>query len=192
MRGYSRERFEARLRLFAIDGAHRVFGVSCMPLQMHSAPSRSCDGKSGFAVMYAALSFETCVVEVDMDCYSRDLIAMICLNRTMDGEILPPQESQSHSICAAPCRKKKRTNRSRAWMGAFLVLGTVFSLDARADYWFKVNDASQIQFLIGNPQIYLRNLNSFDSSVQGTAPWTDYNYWIDSTPMEARQIGPRC
>jgi len=38
MRGYSRERFEARLRLFAIDGAHRVFGVSCMPLQMHSAP----------------------------------------------------------------------------------------------------------------------------------------------------------
>ena len=60
---YSRERIEARLHLFAIDGAHRVFGVSRMPLQLHSSPSRFCDGKSGFAVMYAALSFETCIVE---------------------------------------------------------------------------------------------------------------------------------
>jgi hypothetical protein len=60
---YSRAGIEARLHLFAIDGAHRVFGVSRMPLQLHSAPSRFCDGKSGFAVMYAALSFETCIVE---------------------------------------------------------------------------------------------------------------------------------
>jgi hypothetical protein len=60
---YPRERIEARLHLFAIEGAHRVFGVSRMPLQLHSAPSRFCDGKSGFAVMYAALSFETCIVE---------------------------------------------------------------------------------------------------------------------------------
>jgi hypothetical protein len=60
---YARERIEARLHLFAIDGAHRVFGVSRMPLQLHSAPSRFCDGKSGFALMYLALSFETCVVE---------------------------------------------------------------------------------------------------------------------------------
>jgi hypothetical protein len=60
---YSRERIEARLHLFAIDGAHRVFGVSQMPLQLHSAPSRFCDGKSGFAVMYASLSFETCIIE---------------------------------------------------------------------------------------------------------------------------------
>jgi hypothetical protein len=60
---YPRERIEARLHLFAIDGAHRVFGVSRMPLQLHSSPSRFCDGKSGFSVMYAALSFETCVVE---------------------------------------------------------------------------------------------------------------------------------
>jgi hypothetical protein len=59
MSRYSRERLEARLHLFAIDGAHRVFGVPRMPLQMHSSPSRFCDGKSGFAVMYAALSFET-------------------------------------------------------------------------------------------------------------------------------------
>src|SRR5580698_4295609 len=60
---YPRERLEARLHLFAIDGAHRVFGVSRMPLQMHASPSRFCDGKSGFAVMYLALSFETCIVE---------------------------------------------------------------------------------------------------------------------------------
>jgi RES domain len=60
---YPRGRIEARLHLFAIDGVHRVFGVSRMPLQLHSSPSRFCDGKSGFAVMYAALSFETCIVE---------------------------------------------------------------------------------------------------------------------------------
>jgi hypothetical protein len=63
MKRYLRERIEARLHLFAIDSAHRVFGVSRMPLQVHSAPSRFCDGRSGFAVMYAALSFETCVLE---------------------------------------------------------------------------------------------------------------------------------
>jgi hypothetical protein len=60
-------------------------------------------------------------------------------------------------------------------MGALLVFGAAFSLDARADYWFKVNDASQIQYLIGSPQIYLRNLNTFDSTVLGCC----YNYWID-------------
>jgi hypothetical protein len=63
MSRYSRERIKARLHLFAIVGAHRVFGVSCMPLQLHCSPSRFCDGKSGFSVMYAALSFETCIVE---------------------------------------------------------------------------------------------------------------------------------
>jgi hypothetical protein len=60
-------------------------------------------------------------------------------------------------------------------MSGCLLIGMVFSLDARADYWFKVNDASQLTFLIGNPQIYLRNLNSFDSSVLGCC----YNYWVD-------------
>ena len=60
---YPRERIEARLHLFASDGAHRVFGVSRMPLHLHSAPSRFCDGKSGFSAMYASLSFETCIVE---------------------------------------------------------------------------------------------------------------------------------
>jgi hypothetical protein len=39
---YPRERIEARLRLFAIEGAHRVFGVSYMPLQLHRSSSRFC------------------------------------------------------------------------------------------------------------------------------------------------------
>jgi RES domain len=60
---YARGRIEGRLHLFAVEGAHRIFGVSRMPLQLHSSPSRFCDGKSGFAVMYLALSFETCIVE---------------------------------------------------------------------------------------------------------------------------------
>jgi hypothetical protein len=63
MSRYPRERIEARLHLFAIDGAHRVFGAAGMPLQLYSSPSRFCDGKSGFSVLYAALSFETCIVE---------------------------------------------------------------------------------------------------------------------------------
>jgi RES domain-containing protein len=63
MSRYSRERIESRVHLFAIEGAHRVFGVSRMPLQPHSAPSRFCDGKSGFSVLYASLSFETCIIE---------------------------------------------------------------------------------------------------------------------------------
>jgi hypothetical protein len=63
MSRYSRQRIEARLHLFAIDGAHRIFGVSRMPLQLHSSPSRFSDGRSGFSVMYAALSFETSIVE---------------------------------------------------------------------------------------------------------------------------------
>jgi hypothetical protein len=90
---------------------------------------------------------------------------MICPNRTMESEVLLPQESQSHYIGLAP--RRQETNRLHAWMAALLVLGAAFSLDARADY------------LIGNPQIYLRNLNTFEAAVQGTAPWTDYNYWID-------------
>jgi hypothetical protein len=63
MSRYSRELIEARLHLFAIEGAHRVFGAARMPLQLYSSPSRFCDGKSGFSVLYAALSFETCIVE---------------------------------------------------------------------------------------------------------------------------------
>jgi len=65
-------------------------------------------------------------------------------------------------------------------MASVLLIGTAFSLDARADYWFKVSDASQIQYLIsgsGGNQVILRNLNSFDSTVLGCC----YNYWIDLT-----------
>jgi hypothetical protein len=100
---------------------------------------------------------------------------MICLNRTMDSELLVPHFSRSLIISWESRRHKTRTSRLRAWMLAFLVLGAAFSLDARADYWFKVNDASQIQYMVGSPQIYLRNLNAFDSTVLGCC----YNYRID-------------
>jgi RES domain-containing protein len=60
---YARARIEARLSAFEIFDAHRVFGASRMPLQVYFAPSRFCDGKSGFALLYAALSFETCILE---------------------------------------------------------------------------------------------------------------------------------
>jgi hypothetical protein len=63
------------------------------------------------------------------------------------------------------------------WVAGVLLVGTAFSLQARADYWFRVSDASQIQYLIENTQVMLRNLNSFDSTVLGCC----YNYWIDVT-----------
>ena len=34
-----------------------------MPLSVQPSPSRFCDGTSGYAVLYAALSFETCIAE---------------------------------------------------------------------------------------------------------------------------------
>jgi hypothetical protein len=58
----------------------------------------------------------------------------------------------------------------------FAAVALSFSASARADYWFKVADASQIQYLIDTGhQVYLRNLNQFDSSVLGCC----YNYWLD-------------
>ena len=62
MSRYPRERIEARLSYFAINGAHRVFAASRMPMSVQPSPSRFCDGK-GFAVLYAALTFETCIAE---------------------------------------------------------------------------------------------------------------------------------
>jgi len=61
---------------------------------------------------------------------------------------------------------------------AVLLIGTAFSLQARASYWFKVSDASQIQYIIANgttEQIFLRNLSQFDATVLPCC----YNYWID-------------
>jgi len=34
-----------------------------MPLTVQPSPSRFCDGTSGYAVLYAALTFETCIAE---------------------------------------------------------------------------------------------------------------------------------
>lgn len=63
MSQYPRERIEARLAYFSIASAHRVFGVSRMPLTVQPSPSRFCDGRGGYAVLYAALAFETCIAE---------------------------------------------------------------------------------------------------------------------------------
>jgi hypothetical protein len=63
MTRYPRERIEARLSYFSIESAHRVFAVSRMPLSVQPSPSRFCDGTEGYAVLYAARTFETCIVE---------------------------------------------------------------------------------------------------------------------------------
>jgi hypothetical protein len=63
-------------------------------------------------------------------------------------------------------------------MSVLLLAGVAFSLQARADYWFKISDASQLQSIITNDQrVYLRNLSQFDGTVLGCC----YNYWIDLT-----------
>ena len=65
MSRYPRERIEVRLQSLALASAHRIFGLSQIeePVKIHSSPSRFCDGVSGYAVLYAAVSFETCVIE---------------------------------------------------------------------------------------------------------------------------------
>jgi hypothetical protein len=65
MRRYPRERIEARLYSMALASAYRIFGLSHLeePLKIQLFPSRFCDGASGYGVLYAAVSFETCVVE---------------------------------------------------------------------------------------------------------------------------------
>jgi len=68
-------------------------------------------------------------------------------------------------------------------VASVLLVGTAISLPARADYWFRVADASQIQYLTdGGTRIYLRNLNSFDATVLGCC----YNYWIDVSTEAGR------
>jgi hypothetical protein len=65
MTRYPRLSLEARLHASAIESAHRIYGLTDLrePLKIRPSPSRFCDGTSGYAVLYAAVSFETCVVE---------------------------------------------------------------------------------------------------------------------------------
>ena len=65
MNRYPRERIEARLVSLALTSANRIFALSHIgePLKIRPSPSRFCDGVSGYGVLYAAISFETCVVE---------------------------------------------------------------------------------------------------------------------------------
>ena len=74
MNRYPRERIEARLVSLALTSAIRIFALSHLrePLKIRPSPSRFCDGVSGYGVLYAAISFETCVVETLVrDRYSR-------------------------------------------------------------------------------------------------------------------------
>jgi hypothetical protein len=92
---------------------------------------------------------------------------MIRLDRTMDSQLLLSQELPQVSGSRGSNRHNKRLRNLHAWMAASLVLGAAFSLDACADYWFKVKDASRIQYLVRSPQICLGDLNTFDSTVLG-------------------------
>jgi hypothetical protein len=68
-------------------------------------------------------------------------------------------------------------------MTIMLLAGVAFSFQARADYYFKISDASQLQYVMTNDQrVYLRNLNQFDGTVLGCC----FNYWIDLTNEAGR------
>jgi hypothetical protein len=101
------------------------------------------------------------------------------LQHTMDSELIYAQGLPSIGISRLSRRQNNRLSVLRSLMHVFLVSGVAFSLEARADYWFKVNDASQIQYFVNSTpnstQIYLRNLNTFDSTVLGCC----FNYWVD-------------
>ena len=67
---------------------------------------------------------------------------------------------------------------------AFLGLGLSFLPRAVASHWFRVPDASQLRWLLDSSEhVYLRNLNSFDSTVLGCC----YNYYLDLTTNLGRQ-----
>ena len=61
----ARVSLEARLRSLALKSAYRIFGLAHLdePLKVRPFPSRFCDGVSGYAVLYVAVSFETCFLE---------------------------------------------------------------------------------------------------------------------------------
>jgi hypothetical protein len=65
---YARVSLEARLRSLALKSAYRIFGLAHLdePLKVRPFPSRFCDGVSAYAVLYVAVSFETCVLETVM------------------------------------------------------------------------------------------------------------------------------
>lgn len=62
---YPRDRVEAQLRRVTIANAQRIVWRTAFnePLRCRPAPSRFCDGRSGYAILYAAPKFETAFIE---------------------------------------------------------------------------------------------------------------------------------
>jgi hypothetical protein len=62
---YPRERVDACIRPLTITSAYRIFGLAhiAKPLSVRPSVSRFCDGKSGYGVLYAALTFDTAFAE---------------------------------------------------------------------------------------------------------------------------------
>jgi hypothetical protein len=67
----------------------------------------------------------------------------------------------------------------------FVLLGAAATGNAWASYWFRVPDASQLQWMVDvNGKVWLRNLSSFDASVLGCC----YNYHIDLNTAQGRGL----
>jgi RES domain len=62
---YPRARVDASIRPLTIGSAYRIFGLAHIgaPLSPHLSVSRFCDGRSGYSVLYAALTFDTAFAE---------------------------------------------------------------------------------------------------------------------------------
>lgn len=74
--------------------------------------------------------------------------------------------------------------RNTHWTIA-VALGTLLFVGrAYADQYIHVPNAAQLSFQTGGSLIYIRNLNTFDSSALGCC----YNYWIDTGTAEGAEI----
>jgi hypothetical protein len=62
---YPRSRIDARIRPLTIASAYRIFSLAHIdaPLRPRLSVSRFCDGRSGYGVLYAALTFDTAFAE---------------------------------------------------------------------------------------------------------------------------------
>jgi hypothetical protein len=113
---------------------------------------------------------------------------MICLNRTMDSELLFQLDSPSLNISKETRRQKMRMSRFPGLMAAFLVLCGMIR-PALAETWVYVPDMSQMKYqLAPGGLIYFRNLNDFSSAALGCC----YNYWLDTTTQDGRNSWATC
>lgn len=74
----------------------------------------------------------------------------------------------------------KKGARNTAAGLAFLLFGS----HALADVFVTIPNAAQLSFQSSGADIYLRNLNTFDSNALGCC----YSYWIDTSTAEGKNI----